>query len=85
MNLFYPVSPLTPIDEGFKTTGDMLVGLEEEELDPKSVTVSDLISGEGIVTLDKHGPGALQPKQIPGPKEMSISERERFCGWPSSL
>ena len=50
---------------------------EEEELDPKSVTVDDLISGEGIVTLDEHGPGALQPKQVPGPKEMSKAERER--------
>ena len=78
MSVFYPVSPLTSIGEGFKTYGDALVGLEEEEeLNPKSVTVKDLISGEEIVTLDEHGPGALQPKQIPGPKEMSVSERER--------
>ena len=51
--------------------------MDEEELDPKSVVVDDLIAGEGIVTLDKNGPGAVQPKQIPGPKEMSKSERER--------
>ena len=68
---------MTPIHEGFKINGDTLNDLEEEELDPKSVTVKDLISGEGIVTLDEHGPGALQPKQVPGPKEMSMAERER--------
>ena len=52
MSLFYPVSPLTPIDESIKINGDMLDDLEEEELNPSSVTVKDLISGEGIVTLD---------------------------------
>ena len=78
-----PVEP--PVDEGFKINGDTLVGLEEEELDPKSVTVKDLISGEAIVTLDEHGPGALQPKQIAAPKEMSTAERERHfcCGSPA--
>ena len=39
--------------------------------------MDDLISGEEIATLDEHGPGALQPKQVPGPKEMSKAERER--------
>ena len=69
---------MTPIHEGVKTNSDTVGTLEEEEeLDPKSVTVDDLISGEGIVTLDEHGPGALQPKQVPGPKEMSKAERER--------
>ena len=63
--------------EGDKTMGDNVGNLDEEELDPKSVIVDDLISGEGVVTLDDNGPGALQPKQIPGPKEMSKSERER--------
>ena len=77
MSLFYPVSPLNPIDESFKINGDTLDGLEEEELDPKSVTVKDLISGEGIVTLDEHGPGAIQPKEIAAPREMSTAERER--------
>ena len=41
---------------------------EEEELDPKSVVVDDVIVGEGVVTLDENGPGAIPPKQLPGPK-----------------
>ena len=61
-----------------KADGDVVGDLEEEELDPKSVVVDDLIAGEGIVTLDANGPGALQPKQVPGPKEMTRVERERF-------
>ena len=51
--------------------------LAEEALDPMSVVVDDLIAGEKFVTLDEHGPGAIQPKQIPWPKEMSKVERER--------
>ena len=54
-----------------------MIDLDEEELDPKSVAVDEVISGEGVVTLDKNGPGALQPKQIPGPKEMTRSQREK--------
>ena len=46
-------------------------------MDPKSVVVDDLIVGEKFVTLDEHGPGAIVPKQIPAPKEMSAVERER--------
>ena len=53
------------------------VALAEEELDPKSVVVDDLISGDELITLDEHGPGAIQPKQIPGPKEMTRAEREK--------
>ena len=49
----------------------------EEELDPKSVVVDDPIVGEGITTLDEHGPGALAPRTIPAPKEMTHAERER--------
>ena len=77
MSPCYPVSPLNLTDESFKINGDTLDDLAEEELDPKSVTVKDLISGEGIVTLDENGPGALQPKMIAAPKEMSMTERER--------
>ena len=35
-----------------------------------------MISGDELITLDEHGPGAIQPKHIPGPKEMSRAERE---------
>ena len=77
MSKILPVSPLITLNESSKIDGNALADLEEEELDPNSVTVNDLISGEGMVTLDENGPGALQPKQIPGPKEMSKLERER--------
>ena len=72
MSSLYPVSPLTPIDESLEINGATLDNLEEEELDPNSVTVKDLISGEGIVTLDEHGPGALQPKQATCSSERDV-------------
>ena len=77
MSSLYPLSPLNLTDESFKISVDTLDDLAEEELDPKSVTVTDLISGEGIATLDENGPGALQPKMLAAPKEMSMSEREK--------
>ena len=76
MNI-YPVSPMLSMNESDKTDGDVVVDLEEEELDPKSVCVDDLIAGDGIVALDANGPGALQPKQFPAPKEMTKVEREK--------
>ena len=39
--------------------------------------VDDPLVGEELVTLDEHGPGALKPRTIPGPKEMSAIEREK--------
>ena len=77
MSDLLPVSPLTPIHEGDEKDGSNVVDLAEEEMDPRSVTVDDLIVGDGAVTLDEHGPGALQPKSVPGPKEMSKLEKER--------
>ena len=77
MSEFDPVSPMLSVDKSDKAAGDVMIDLEEEELDPKSVTVDEVIAGEGIVTLDENGPGALQPKQVPGPKEMTKAERER--------
>ena len=55
----------------------MVGDLSEEELDPKSVVVDDPIVGEELVTLDEHGPGAIQPKAIPAPREMTALEREK--------
>ena len=51
--------------------------LSEEELDPKSVVVDDPIVGDGVTTLDEHGPGALEPRTIPAPKEMTPLERSK--------
>ena len=73
MSSLYPVSPLKITDESFEISGDPLGDLAEEELDPKSITVKDLISGEGIVTLDENGPGTLQPQMLAAPKEMSMA------------
>ena len=80
MSHIFPVSPLTSLSKGSKTsTGSIedLGDLSEEELDPKSVVVDDPIMGEKFVTLDEHGPGAIQPKTIPAPKEMSAIERAK--------
>ena len=77
MSDLYPVSPMLSVEKSDKANGGVTDDLEEEELDPKSVAVDEVIAGEGIVTLDKNGPGALQPKQVTGPKEMTKIERER--------
>ena len=80
MSHILPVSPLTSLSKGSKTsTGSIedLGDLSEEELDPKSVVVDDPIMGEKFVTLDEHGPGAIQPNTIPAPKEMSAIERAK--------
>ena len=41
------------------------------------MVVDDPIVGEALITLDESGPGALAPRTIPAPKEMSTMERER--------
>ena len=53
----------------------MMGDLAEEESDPKRVVVDEPICAEELVTLDEHGPGALKPRPLPGPKEMSAIER----------
>ena len=62
------------------TTGDIpVVGLEdaEEELDPKSVAVEDSIVGDELVTLDEHGPGAIEAKPMVSPKVMTPQQRAK--------
>ena len=62
------------------TTGDIpVVGLEdaEEELDPKSVAVEDSIVGNELVTLDEHGPGAIEAKPMVSPKVMTPQQRAK--------
>ena len=41
------------------------------------MVVDDPIVGEALTTLDESGPGALAPRTIPAPKEMSTIEREK--------
>ena len=36
--------------------------------------MDDPIVGDGVTTLDEHGPGALEPRTIPAPKEMTPLE-----------
>ena len=73
-----PVSPLISKSSKAKEGSIEGVGdLAEEELDPKSVAVEDLIVGEDVVTLGEDIPGAIGPKQGPAPKEMSAAEREK--------
>jgi len=72
-----PISPLTTFSGGSQSEPINVGDLAEEELDPKSVVVDDPIVGEGITTLDEHGPGALEPRTIPAPKEMTPLERSK--------
>ena len=72
-----PISPLTTLGGDSQSKPISVGDLAEEELDPKSVVVDDPIVGEGITTLDEHGPGALEPRTIPAPSEMTSLERSR--------
>ena len=72
-----PISPLTTSSGGSQSKPVSVEDLSEEELDPKSVVVDDPIVGEGITTLDEHGPGALEPRTLPAPKEMTPLERSK--------
>ena len=72
-----PISPLTTLGGGSQSEPINVGDLAEEELDPKSVVVDDPIVGEGITTLDEHGPGALEPRTIAAPKEMTPLERSK--------
>ena len=79
MNHCCPISPLTTLSKGSGSKPVVAhgVGGDEEELDPKSVVVDDPIVGEALTTLDENGPGALAPRTINAPKEMTSIERER--------
>ena len=70
---------MIPLTKGFKTGGGTgsAVDLEEEELNPKSVAVEDSIVGEDLVTLNEHGPGAIQPKVMSAPKELTPQQKAR--------
>ena len=73
-----PVSPLTLSgrDKASKD-GGMTLDDKEEELNPKDVVVDDPIVGEKFVTLDEHGPGALEPKPITSPREQTPTQRAK--------
>ena len=70
---------MIPLTRSFKTGGGTgsAVDLDEEELIPKSVAVDDPIVGESMVTLDEHGPGAIEPKVMSAPKELTPHQKAR--------
>ena len=57
-----PVSPLTLSGKAGSSRDSDGAMDAEEELNPKDVTVDEPIVGEEFITLDQHGPGALEPK-----------------------
>ena len=75
-----PLSPSGPPSQGLTAKGDKQdVGVKdaEEELDPKSVAVEDSRVGDELVTLDEHGPGALEPKPMASPKAMTPRKKSQ--------
>ena len=70
---------MIPLTRSFKTGGGTgsAVNLDEGELNPKSVAVDDPIVGESMVTLDEHGPGAIEPKVMSVPKELTPHQKAR--------
>ena len=51
----------------------------EEELNPKDVIVDEPIVGKEFITLDQHGPGALEPKPITSPRELTPKQKAKHC------
>ena len=74
-----PFSHMILLTMSFKAAGvtGSAVDLEEEEFNPKSVAVEDVIFGEYVVTLDEHGPGAIEPKVMSVPKELTPHQKAR--------
>ena len=70
---------MIPLTRSFKTGGGTgsAVDLDEEKLNPKSVAVDDPIVGESMETLDEHGPGAIEPKVMSVPKELTPHQKAR--------
>ena len=88
MSHICPVSPLTYLSKGSKTSTGSIEDMgdpSEEELDSKSVVVDDPMMGQKFVTLDEHGPGAIQPQNIPAPKDMSAIERAKHFASDTDL
>ena len=77
-----PVSPLL-----FKSTGGSAHasaegpggpgGAEEEDIDPNSVAHNDPITGVEITVLDEDGPGALEPKPLSTPPDMTPTQKAK--------
>ena len=55
----------------FKKSG---IDVGEEIVDPKDVLMDDRIVGTEHVTLDKHGPGAIEVDPMNAPTEMTPSQ-----------
>ena len=49
--------------------------MDGEAIDPKMVMLGDRIVGVENVTLDDKGPGALAPKQVTSPREMTAAQK----------
>ena len=44
---------------------------------PNLLAVNDPITGVDVVLFDKHGPGALEPKELTSPREMTPKQRAK--------
>jgi len=86
-----PLLPYKPADHlwwGSQSEPINVGDLAEEELDPKSVVVDDPIVGEGITTLDEHGPGAWSfgaQNHCSSQGDDTIGAVEAFCQWALAI
>ena len=50
---------------------------EEEVVDPKHLVLDDPITGVELTVLDKNGPGAIEPRSLSSPREMTAAQRAK--------
>ena len=50
---------------------------EEEVIDPKQMALDEPVTGVDVVLFDENGPGALEPRAISSPKDMTPAQRAK--------
>ena len=75
--LICPVRPPDP-NQGRPSTSSIVgQSIDAAAIDPKLVQLGDKIVGIERVTMTEHGPGALEPRPVSSPREMSQSQKAR--------
>ena len=72
-----PVSPFENKPRGPNTSAVVGSSVDGEAIDPKFVQLGDRIVGVEKVTLDERGPGALEPKAVKPPREMTGAQKAK--------
>ena len=72
-----PVSPFESKPRGPSASGIVGNSVDGEAIDPRYVQLWDRIVGVEIVTFDERGPGALEPRAVKPPREMTAAQKAK--------